>query len=429
VNIDPFLVVRAGSIYLATILTIGVWVWRRPSPGAMRGAALAFFLNIPVVLAVSIAATQFGWWQFTATGGLFLGVPVDLLLSWAWLWSVVPFLAFPSCPLAAIAIIVIAADVILMPFGAPVITLGSRWLMGEAIGVVAGVVPGQLLARWTAHREHIGGRATLQAFTFGALVTFVLPAAIIQGSGTTWLNPIDLPVWKVSLVLQLLAVPAVIGLTAVQEFATRGDGTPVPFDPPQRLVTSGIYSYVANPMQLSGVLLLLVLGLVLRNPLISAAGVMAHLYSSGFAGWDEHDDLRRRFGSDWELYRRNVPRWRPHYRPWHRDTEPPARLFVANSCGMCREVGSWFADRGASHLEIVPAESHPSRALTRITYESADGTFTTHGIDAIARALEHIHFWWAFAAFALRLPVVAQLAQLLADAAGAQPRRIPLDVP
>jgi hypothetical protein len=96
---------------------------------------------------------------------------------------------------------------------------------------------------------------------------------------------------------------------------------------------------------------------------------------------------------------------------------------------MCREVGSWFADRGASHLEIVPAESHPSRALTRITYESADGTFTTHGIDAIARALEHIHFWWAFAAFALRLPVVAQLAQLLADAAGAQPRRIPLDVP
>jgi protein-S-isoprenylcysteine O-methyltransferase Ste14 len=429
VKIDPFLAVRAGSIYLATTLTIVVWAWRRPSPGATAGAALAFFLNIPVVLAVSSAAAQLGWWQFTATGGLLLGVPVDLLLSWAWLWSFVPALAFPTLPLAAIAIIVMASDIILMPFGAPVITLGSRWLIGEAIGIVVGVVPGQLLARWTARREHVAGRATLQALTFGMLVMFVLPAAVIEGSGTTWLNPIALPVWKVSLALQALAVPAMLGLTAVQEFATRGGGTPVPWDPPQRLVTSGIYSYLANPMQLSGVLLLLVLGFVLRNTWVSAAGVMAHFYSAGFAGWDEHDDLRRRFGSDWDLYRHNVPRWRPRYRPWHCDTEPPARLFVANSCGMCRQVGTWFADRGARHLEIVPAEEHPSRALTRITYESGDGTFTTHGVDAVARALEHLHFWWALAAFALRLPIAAQLAQLLADASGAQPRRIPLDVP
>jgi protein-S-isoprenylcysteine O-methyltransferase Ste14 len=429
VSVDPFLIVRAGSIYLATAFTLVLWVWRRPSPGVMAGAVLAFFLNVPVVLAVSIGAAQLGWWQFTARGGLLLGVPVDLLLSWAWLWSVVPALAFPSLPLAAIAIIVMAADVVLMPFGAPVITLGSRWMIGEAVGVVAGVVPGQLLARWTARREHVAGRATLQALTFAALVMFILPAAVIEGSGTTWLSPIDVPAWKVSLALHALAVPAVIGLTAVQEFATRGGGTPVPFDPPQRLVTSGIYSYVANPMQLSAVLLLLVLGFELRNMWVSAAGVMAHLYSAGFAGWDEHDDLRRRFGSDWELFRRNVPRWRPRYRPWHRDTEPSARLFVANSCGMCRQVGTWFADRGARHLEIVPAETHPSRALTRITYESGDGTFTTHGVDAVARALEHLHFWWALAAFVLRLPIASHLAQLLADASGAQPRRIPLDVP
>jgi hypothetical protein len=103
VSIDPFLVVRAGSIYVATVLTMAVWVWRRPSHSAMAGAALAFFLNVPVVLAVSIAAAQFGWWQFTATGGLLLGIPVDLLLSWAWLWSVVPALALPSWPLTAIA--------------------------------------------------------------------------------------------------------------------------------------------------------------------------------------------------------------------------------------------------------------------------------------------------------------------------------------
>ena len=230
------------------------------------------------------------------------------------------------------------------------------------------------------------------------------------------------PAWQISLIVQLLAIPAVIGLTAVQEFVTRGGGTPVPFDPPKRLVTSGIYAYVRNPMQLSAVVLLALLGLVLRNPWIAAAGVAAHLYSAGIAGWDEDEDLQRRFGDAWIEYTRHVPRWIPRMRPWYPDTSLPARLFAAESCGMCSEVGRWFRQRRALALHMVAAESHPS-PLTRITYESADG-MTASGINAIARALEHVHLAWAFAAFVLRLPIVSQLVQLLADASGAEPRTV-----
>src|SRR5262249_17804827 len=59
-----------------------------------------------------------------------------------------------------------------------------------------------------------------------------------------------------------------------------------------------------------------------------------------------------------------------------------------------------------------------------ITYEPADGSRSASGVAAIARGLEHIHLGWALVGFFLRLPVVCQLCQLLADASGAEPRRI-----
>jgi hypothetical protein len=230
--------------------------------------------------------------------------------------------------------------------------------------------------------------------------------------------------WQLSLLVQLLAVPALLGLAAVQEFAMRGGGTPVPFDAPRRIVTTGMYAYVGNPMQLSAVVMLLVLGVVLGNLWVSAGGVMAHIYSVGFAGWDEDEDLRRRFGPDWTVYRQRVRRWLPRWRPWYTDERPVATLFVSEECGMCRPVGEWFQRRGARGLTIVAAEKHPSRALMRLTYEPADGGPPADGVGAIARALEHVHLGWAMIGFLLRMPIVSAIAQLLADASGGEPRKI-----
>jgi hypothetical protein len=88
---------------------------------------------------------------------------------------------------------------------------------------------------------------------------------------------------------------------------------------------------------------------------------------------------------------------------------------------MCSEVGIWF-ERRAARLDIVPADSHCSRTLTRITYEPGDGTAAVQGVEAIARALEHIHFGWALLGFVLRLPMVRPLMQLLIDASGGEAR-------
>jgi protein-S-isoprenylcysteine O-methyltransferase Ste14 len=421
--IDPYLLVRGASLYLAAAATGIAWIWRRPSPRVAAAATLAFFWNLPALLLLNVVAPHAGWWRFDATGGLLLGVPVDLLLSWSWLWGAVPILAFPNARLPVVAAAAFGLDLVLMPAASPVVRLEPAWLWGEAAAIAFLLVPAQWLAQWTAREEHLVGRALLQVAAFIGLLLFVIPSIAIYGSGSGWIDPMSRPTWELSLLIQLLAVPAVLGLTAVQEFVTRGGGTPVPFDPPRRIVTSGVYAYIRNPMQLAAVLLLALLGLVLQNGWIAAAGIVAHLYSVGLAGWDENEDLVRRFGGGWVDYARHVPRWFPRWRPWVADDQPPARLFVAESCGMCSEVGRWFRQRNALGLQIVSAESHP-RALRRVTYESGDGRCTAAGIEAIARALEHVHLLWAFAAFVLRLPAVGAFVQLVADASGAGPRAV-----
>jgi hypothetical protein len=175
-------------------------------------------------------------------------------------------------------------------------------------------------------------------------------------------------------------------------------------------------------MQVSAIALLIPLGLVLENFWVSAAGIMAHIYSAGLAGWDEDEDLKQRFGEDWITYRGAVRGWLPRFRPWFPGDHAVARLFVAESCGMCNQVGQWFARRGASHLDIVPAELHPSRALRRITYDPGCGADELSGVAAVARALEHIHLGWAMLGWLLRLPGVCQFAQLVIDASGGEPR-------
>ena len=294
--------------------------------------------------------------------------------------------------------------------------------MGEAAGLVLCLLPAQLLARWTAADTRLPSRILLQMAAFAGLTLFVVPAVALDTTGWRWVSPIDRPLWQLTIIAQVLAAPMLIGVAAVHEFVTRGGGTPVPFDPPRWLVTSGLYAYVRNPMQISGVLLLLLLGAALESPWVASAGLLAHLYSAGLAGWDEDEDLHRRFGDPWTAYRRGVRAWLPRLRPWFPAGQSPARLYVSATCGMCGEVGRWFARRGARQLVIVPAASHPSRALTRITYESADGSCRVAGIAALGRACEHLHLGWMVAGLPLRLPVLRPAIQLLVDASGGGPR-------
>jgi protein-S-isoprenylcysteine O-methyltransferase Ste14 len=433
------LAIRAFGLYAPIALAAAAWVMRaRPrAQGQARKDAIAAMMATTWALsslpAVHVIAIRAGWWTYDVTGGTLLGMPVDLYLGWAFMWGALPMLAFPRAPLAAVVAVFAAIDVIVMPWCGPVVRLGDRWLIGEAVVIAVCLLPAILLGRWTRHEQRLFGRVTLQVTGFSTFMLWLLPAIILEQTGGSWAALTSMSSHAVNAALQILAVPAVLGISAVCEFARRGGGTPVPFDPPKRLVTTGPYAYIANPMQTAMTLVFLGWGVLLGSWWVVAAAAMAIVYSAGIAAWDEGHDLRARFGDPWMTYRLHVrpwwPRWRPFIMPDDVDADAApqrarARLYVAASCGQCSTIGRWLQAREPIGLTFVAAEDHPTRDLWRITYDPCDGTPDEEGVAAIGRALEHVNFAWAFAGMAMRLPLVSYILQGLVDASGGGPQRI-----
>ncbi len=414
--------VRVAGLWLPLAATAAAAAVRRPGKREAAGAFLATAWAFPALLALHLLADAAGWWRFGAEGLLLAGIPFDLLLGWSLLWGALPALALPRAPLWVVGLLALWIDLLLMPLCAPVVVLAPGWLAGEAVGIAGVLVPALLLGRWTAEDRRVGWRAALQAGAAGGLTLLVLPAAAFAAVG--WNGVPQRPAWAHSLLLQVLAVPALLGVAAVQEFAVRGEGTPVPFDPPRRLVTTGVYRYVANPMQTAAALTLLGWGLFLGSAHVSAAGAMAVVYGMGIAAWDEGADLGERFGEPWREYRAGVRPWLPRWRPWHAADAAPARLWVAAGCGPCSQVGRWVERRRPVGLVVVPAEAHPGGDLDRVTYDPADGSAEEDGVAALGRALEHLGLGWALLGAAMRLPVLRPVLQLLVDVSGGEPRRV-----
>ena len=423
--IDRALIIRAGGLYLPTLLAT-VLGWRRLRTPRQIAALLAGVCwCLPLLLSVQLLNLRFRWWIFHAHGGMIRGMPADMLLGWTLLWGAVPILGFPRAKAWIAVMIFIAADLVLMPLCAPVVELSPRWLIGETVAVMLVLIPAQLFSRWTWHEANLAGRGLLWAATAVALLLFLLPELVFAVTGREgWQRALAAPSWLRNLEVQVAVLVGVPALSAAQEFVRRGRGSPIPFDPPQRLVSSGLYRYIASPMQVSGMLVIMAWGLLLRNVWLVAAGPVIFIYGVGIAHWHEHTDMERRFGEAWLTYSRHVPAWSPRWKPWHDPATPMPRLYIADGCGPCSEVRRWFEHRHPFALELLAAEDHPDTDLSRMTYDPCDGTPPEQGVAAFARGLEHLNFAWAFLGAVARLPGVSQFVQLLLDSSGFGPQII-----
>ena len=116
-----------------------------------------------------------------------------------------------------------------------------------------------------------------------------------------------------------LAAGAVVLLGAFVRFVIEGLGTPAPLAPPGQLVVGGLYRYVRNPMYVAVLAAIGGQGLLLARPLLFGYGVCAGVGMWAFVRWYEEPELTRRFGADYERYRRAVPGWLPRFTPWRGD--------------------------------------------------------------------------------------------------------------
>lgn len=127
-----------------------------------------------------------------------------------------------------------------------------------------------------------------------------------------------LPGWPI--LATIGAVLALFGLAILLEsflrFALKGRGTPAPIAPPERLVVTGCYRYVRNPMYVGVLALIVGQGLLSAHPWTLAYGLaMWALFHAFVLGYEE-PTLRRSFPQDYPRYFAAVPRWLPRLRPW-----------------------------------------------------------------------------------------------------------------
>jgi protein-S-isoprenylcysteine O-methyltransferase Ste14 len=144
--------------------------------------------------------------------------------------------------------------------------------------------------------------------TFGCLLPYLLGY---------WRFRQPLPYWGIARAAGPLLICAGLApiVSSFIEFVG-ADGTPVPVAAPPRLVVSGFYRYVRNPIY-AGFLVVL-LGQAL---LFGSSGLVWYTLAAWCVGvaavrWHEEPGLARRFGADYEAYRHGVRAWLPRLRPW-----------------------------------------------------------------------------------------------------------------
>jgi protein-S-isoprenylcysteine O-methyltransferase Ste14 len=122
-------------------------------------------------------------------------------------------------------------------------------------------------------------------------------------------------------------VPRLIGIALIvigvcgmvdsfARFALQGLGTPAPVAPPQKLVVTGLYRYVRNPMYVAILAVIFGQALLFGDGRLAIYGawfwVACHLYVLLY----EERKLKRTFGAQYGEFRASVPRWIPRTRPW-----------------------------------------------------------------------------------------------------------------
>ena len=156
----------------------------------------------------------------------------------------------------------------------------------------------------------------------GSAIFFLLAPGVVMGLIpwllTRWQAREPLPYWAPMRVLGgILLVAGLVALVgAFVRFVVEGFGTPAPVAAPERLVVGGVYRHVRNPMYVAVLAVIVGQALILGRLGLLLYAAAAWLVVAVFVRFYEEPTLARRFGADYEAYRRAVPAWWPRLRPW-----------------------------------------------------------------------------------------------------------------
>lgn len=148
-------------------------------------------------------------------------------------------------------------------------------------------------------------RVTLVASAF--LLLWVCLALWVRGYDRYF--AIHIPLWLRIIGCVLAVAGCLLSLSCIVVFATKGQGTPAPFDPPRAFVIAGPYLYVRNPMYIGGIALILGAGLTLDSFSILLLAIIAFSAAHLFVVCYEEPKLTQLFGDNYLQYKSLVSRW------------------------------------------------------------------------------------------------------------------------
>jgi protein-S-isoprenylcysteine O-methyltransferase Ste14 len=155
-------------------------------------------------------------------------------------------------------------------------------------------------------------RAAVGSFVF-LLVAPGVMAGLIPWLLTDWSSN-DWPIPLRVIGAALIAAGLGLVLPAFARFAIDGGGTPAPVAPTERLVVTGAYRYVRNPMYLGVAALIVGQSLLLGQAVLLAYAAIFVGVVTAFVLSYEEPTLARTYGQQYEAYRSAVPRWIPRLR-------------------------------------------------------------------------------------------------------------------
>lgn len=154
-------------------------------------------------------------------------------------------------------------------------------------------------------------RSLVQTFWMWTIFLGVVPLVLALaerelGWNAFWIDhPLRLPIAAL-----LFAAGGSLGLWAGWTMSRHGDGTPLPSECARRLVQSGPYRFIRNPMAFGGVLQGIMVGLAWGSPLIMLYAFIGGVWWEVLVRRLEEERLEAAFGEEYRVYRQSVRCWR-----------------------------------------------------------------------------------------------------------------------
>lgn len=324
------------------LCAFGYWIvgyyWFKPKGREFPQAVMAVWMQLSVGIPLDLMIVRLGFWNYRPMPFTLCGIPIDLHLEWGLVWGF--FLTWLYSKLRRfwrgprfLVLYLLVWTAITVGFDAVVASqmlflsrADGHWWLADAVflfvvqGITLGVYhtglfpsPQPFWRRWACC-----ARSVLYVGSIASVFYILLPQVVLSLTHNERIRPLFALTHP--LMILLAGLSCALGGWAILAFADPGYGTPVPLDPPRKLVLTGPYAYVRNPMQIAGLLLALLLPLRYPTPYMLFYLLDMALVSLVLFALFERDELAERFGAEFIQYRKAVRNWIPRLVPYRQNS-------------------------------------------------------------------------------------------------------------